>query len=240
MKNTKAKGKKKAYRKQRKYAKRSDATRLVLRSPMGGVIPDKLFTKLQYHYTEYVSLVPPNAQYYTKIFRMNGAYDPDINVSVTAQPMGWHQLAQLYNKYKVHYSKITTKTINNNSNMPLYHTVVPSLTGSSSLNFIRESEQRYSKSAIIPAKGSNDKATLKNKMGIKKITGEAQLDDGYEAYTNTAVSSSVIPLNQQYWVNTWWTADGNETVDMAIDVTIEYYIEFIEPVKLPQSNPTPI
>lgn len=219
----KAKGSKRASRPRYRSKRKSKPTYTVVRSPVGGIFNDRLFTKVRYNYLYTMtgaSLPSHNIQ-----MRLNGPYDP-VAAAGGGQPLGWDQLSAMYLKYKVHHCNITIKA-NNLTTVPTYIVCYPVSTASPAVGLQSDTEQRYSKNRLISGSAGGGTGILKNAMTVKKLFGEKMLDDQFEALT-----ASAVPTQQGYWNVSCYSVDGSTAVNMPVMISVEYFVEFTDPVRL--------
>lgn len=161
------------------------------------ITPDRIKTKMVYKYY-YPATVNPNS-YWSKFFRMNSIYDPDATLG-GQHPMGYAEWVQLYQNYRVTYSKIRMKIFNNGVGGPLTMFVQPTN------NMLTLPTSDMEDLSMFP------RAKTKFAMGSNNRSGTASLSYGCAPYLPQNISrvqwaantnwESLVgdnPIEQTYW-----------------------------------------
>lgn len=205
-------------RSKRRKPRMSRLQTLTVRQP-GNILPDRLKTTLIYEEKIQVNPAGLTGGYN---YNLNSLYDPN-RAGTGHQPMGFDELAGLYNRYRVHGCAYEVTW--SNFNTPVRVGVCP-LNGSSNPADVDDlSEQPYSSTTIVGTIGSggNDIRRLKGYIGMKKLMGRTILDDRDEAVV-TASPSEVAILSLLYE-----SLDGSTAMTSANHIVrLKYYVEFFD------------
>lgn len=187
-------------------------------------IPDEKHVKLQY--TTFVNLSgTPTARH---LFRGNSINDPDQS-GVGDQPVGHDQWANFYEKYMVKSSKIQVQILNNNTQAGpgnVLINLIP-IDTNVSRSYDELSSSQYNKNRFIcPVSSGSNGVYMSHYIGTKKIMGDSVLDDLYEAEFNNN------PSEQWYWLIQADTFDQLSSVNLALKVTVTYYVKLFQRVEL--------
>lgn len=222
-------GRKKAPRK-RGYRKRNRYTKIQsvkVRSP-GAICGDRTFVKLIY-YDQLNSILTNNGNNYAYIrYQPSAAYDVNPSLGTTAMS-GFAELAALYNKYRVHASKISV-LLSNQEDFGVTAMVLPLNVdpGSSpSITTIQSYQmQPFCTRRVLSSKGGQDKASFKKYMSSKKIIGS----NSFKYEENYASAVNTIPADNWYWIIALTTMGGTyfTTKGVVYDVLITCYVEFYD------------
>lgn len=191
--------------------------------------PKIRFAKLVYRQEFQLNPVDDSPTY--QIFRTASLYDPDYThaggTGGEHQPMGFDQLAALYNHYEVYGAKITFTVIPNNNNCYFGITLDDDATGTTNLTEMME--QRGTKWRIMPLTGTRA-LSITHTYSQKKTFGKSMRgDDSLRSLVTTS------PTEGQYFM--CWCAGVNSADPAAFNciVRIEYFAKFSELKTLTQS-----
>lgn len=183
-------------------------------------------------YRQEFQLNPVDSDPAYQIFRTSGLFDPDYThaggTGGEHQPMGFDQLAVLYNHYEVISAKITFTVIPNNNNCYMGVTIDDNATGSTDL--VQMMEQRGTKWRIMPQSSSRVQS-ITQYYSQKKTFGKAMRgDDSLRSLVTTN------PTEGQYFL--CWCAGVNGADPAAFNciVRIEYLAKFTELQTLSKST----
>ena len=195
-------------------------------------VADRIFVKLKYS-----TLITPADQttgvVYEYVFRGNSLFDPDFT-SAGAQPTYFDNYAALYNKYRVHKSKIRVESVTSPNNGASYITAIYPSDGSSGLSSILDyMSSRYGKwkKSTITSAGS---VTIKNSMSTKKKFGLTKINQTEEV----AALVNANPSEVWYWVIANDGSDNSATYRPSLAITVTYYAEFYDPTDVGLSSAT--
>lgn len=136
-------------------------------------------------YSQEVSIDPSAIGNATYTWRMNGIHDVDFAVG-GHQPMGYDQMAAVYNRYKVNGARMTATCINTADTTSSYYM------------FINYSDS--STFVIVPAIGATPLSTLLEQKGnVKRLfTGATKDLTGNTALTRTYNPNNIVrPIEYQ-------------------------------------------
>jgi len=165
------------------------------------------------------------------VFRANDLFDPDFT-STGHQPMGVDQMLTWYNHFTVLASKITVSFKNT---LTIPGTVCIRVDGDSTPLTVIDRIVEVG-GAVFDTLGSFGDTTKKLSLGvdIAKIQGVSR--SAITADVSLQGSASAAPIEITYFHVQLWNANG-VTVTCAIDVEIEFQVQFSEPRDLTQSVP---
>lgn len=208
--------------KKKKKNKRQRATSLFNRGP--SVVPDRYFTTLKYREIGNFNAVSTQV-----LFRGNSIFDPEEALG-GGQPMGFDQLAPLYNKYKIHASSITISVVNRfTSNIPYTLTIAPSDT-TTIAGRLALMEFPYAKWKLIPTLTSSP-LTMSSKILTKALLGYSTIAN--EESVGALVSQN--PAEQWFWHIDITSSDGLSAPNVDMVVSLNYQVEFYDRKDLPRS-----
>lgn len=194
-----------------------------------GPYPDNMLVRMKY--TTEVSLNPPNSGIANHIFSFNGLYDPDIT-GVGHQPYGFDEWMALYNHYCVVAS--TCSMWPRSQGSPDAYFVIrltpDSTPAGVTLSEITEQTplQWGANQASLYYGGVPLKAPWHSTRNIFRVKDPIAKDSlSGDAGTN--------PADQQYWICTVASANGEDAPSFVLHVEIEYSVKFYERRLLPQS-----
>lgn len=185
--------------------------------------PQKIITILRYATTQIqVSTSGGNSTY---IYRMNGAFDPDLT-GIGHQPMFWDNFSAVYQNYRVLGSRITIEwapALYNDDSTGPWHVGIVGNPSSSSLgsDFESRAEQNQSISDVLTSRDGT--RTLSMTYSPMTSLGRPPGDDTVGALVTT------IPT-QQYFAHVWMRdIKGPASSTVYHKAMIEYTVEFFAP-----------
>lgn len=204
--------KRKAYRKiKRKYKSAPRKTFVKSTGPFNEIYQCKL------KYVDAISLTSTLGATVQQQYAFNDLYDPDYT-GTGHQPMGFDQLATIYEKYQVTGMayKISTLGFSDNS------VACVNWSDSATVKFAdwkEAAEQKYNKIRYLQ-QGSMKPTYLKGYMSTKRLLGLSKTDD----LPYTAVSSS--PSDRTFFNMLFQTYDEASTSSAEFVVTLTFYCKF--------------
>lgn len=210
----------------RRHKKYNRIQTLKVRQP-GAIVPDRLFTRLMYWDSDSSVINAASSIFGYLQYNANGAFDPNPLLS-SASTKGFSQMAQLYNRYRVHGCKILY-TVSNQNTFPITAFCYPSnqdLSGTASFNNVMSwTMQPYCRHRMISPVTAGARTTFKYYMSTKKIMGYT--GSKYDDTTSAQVVAN--PTNAWYWnIGVFSPSSGQTMVSSYFDVKITYYIEFYD------------
>lgn len=195
---------------------------------MGTLWSERIFTKLKY--SEILIFTSTAGAITDNIYSQNDLFDPNVT-GTGHQPMGFDQLAVLYNRYRVFGSKVTLRCsqTGTGTQQALTGTVslqsTASVTPSTAIGVPPERDSTITRT-VGAAGESNGILSAAAKVGTARgVTATAVRNDpAYSAIVTTD------PATQTYWHIYYNTADGATTSTCTINVLIEYDCEFFSRV----------
>lgn len=194
-------------------------------------LPQKLLSKHRYSTT--IQLDPGAAGILAShVFSANGLYDPDIT-GTGHQPMGFDQLAVLYDHYTVIGAKITVKGTNADT---IYQQIVgintlDDTTDPASGDINTMIEQGKTKYVVFGDAASTHSKTITAKVAPKKFFGKSNMMDNAQLKGNAAAN----PTEQVYFHVVAAPIQGVNSVPIQLHVLIEYVAVWTEPKALASS-----
>lgn len=186
----------------------------------------RYITKMKYAETIFINASGPQAYRW----RLNGLYDP--NYSGTGhQPHGYDTLSTIYNRYRVIKASYNITGVDQSGQ----YIVICSLPANEQVNALSLSEMRENPRArfITQAPQAHLK-TLKGSISIPSLVGrnkaQYMADDRYQAQVGSDPSEMAL-LN----VYVQRLDEGTNTLNVPIQVTITYTVEWFDVKNLAQS-----
>lgn len=203
--------------------------------PIGQLFPRRMFSKCRMR----CNYVPTSAgQPFT--FKGNSFYlaGPQTNNSGTFSanvPSGLLYLLSQntnagssapYNQYRIHSSRINLQYITNEANTKAVKlTCFPSISSiSTGLTQLIAIEQPNTKFRLCPSDTNTKSIVLVNYMETRRMYGINKGDLTAPQFMGTAVAD---PAYTWYWQCDLNTIDGAGTIDALVQVTIDYWVEFV-------------
>jgi len=187
--------------------------------------------RVHQRYAETVSVTSTVGVLGTYQFRANSPYDPNYS-GAGHQPMGFDQMAALYNHYVVLKSKIRVNIVDAGSGTPLASVWGIHLSDGTPVAYTDES------GFIEANKGPHQVRMLRSggTGGLYKDFNAITFFDIKQPTDNDQIGAEVStnPAEQALFQIWYRTLDGS-TCTAALQVTIDYWIEFREPQDLAQS-----
>jgi len=201
-------------RRRRRKPMRKRLTTKVYRSPF---TTDRIFVKLQYAEIVLVSAALSPEYFY----RGNSAFDPNLT-GTGQQPLGYDQWSQMYDNYRVHGSAVVMRVANlGTSSTAISITPTNASTGGST--YVDTISNPFSKNRILGPTTGMGIGILKNYMKTVKMVGEKIFNND-----NYAASTAANPTTSWFWALAFFAMDGLTTVDLSVEVKINYYVEFFK------------
>lgn len=216
--------KKKGYRK-RYRKRRNPMNRPSTRSGLAG-IPDSKFVKLKY--TTFLNLNGGALPFAVHRFRGNGLFDPD-STGIGGQPLAFDQWANFYEKNLVYASKINVQLLNNNTTSGPGNVLINIIPTEEIVTrtYSELSDSRYNVNRLIaPVSAGSNGVYMKNYISTKKLYGDTNIDDLYEA------DFTSLPNRQWYWHIQADSFNETDVPNLAVKVTITYYVKLFNPREL--------
>lgn len=187
-------------------------------------IPDVKHVKLQY--TTFLNLAgTPTARH---VFSGNSIHDPDVT-GIGGQPLGHDQWQAFYEKYMVKSSKIQVQILNNSTTASPGNVLINlNPMDDNAVRFYDElAGMQYNKNRFVaPVSAGSNGVYMSHYMGTKKIMGDEVLDDLYEG------RFGFDPTEKWYWVIQADAFNGIGAVNLAVKVTMTYYVKLFQRVEL--------
>lgn len=172
--------------------------------------------KFKHKYVETIDLTDTGgAQNYQ--YSCNGMYDPNIT-GVGHQPMYFDQCTALYNHYTVIGSKIKWTVIPAGTTVQEPYRIITWINDDSTTtgNVNALAENKFAKVRLCTGGVNPSKITLTQKWSAKKFFGNVMANDQLKG------DSSTNPAEQSYFQVTFRSMDGVSTVQIWLQVEIEY------------------
>lgn len=183
----------------------------------------RYITKMKYSEAYNLTSISPN-----QTMNLNSVFDPNRTGS-GHQPYGFDQLATLYNRYRVISCSYAINCYSGTT--PVRFGCLPC--NESPPNFSNMSELCENPRARWKVQIPNGSTqTLAGRVYIPALTGRTKAqymaDDRYQAAVNASPNELAL-----LWITAQSVADAH--VDTTITVTLEYTVEFFDPIPLDQS-----
>lgn len=186
----------------------------------GTIIPDRMITTLRWWKSVSISL----ASVSTNAIRFSPSSAQDPDPVGTAQPLGFAQMAALYNSYRVLRSSASAETVNT-GNVPITTTLLPSNTDpgpAPSPGYVTASRLQAFAVSKTGALAGGPLCRVSTSMTTQKMYGNKmiQFDDNFAALVNT------VPGNNWYWVVALYApavAPNAVILNFYMDIEIEFY-----------------
>lgn len=225
---------KRTYRKRRinrkkmyKKMKRG-ATTLVNASGLSP-IPSRYITKMKY--AQSVTLSGTGAQVYQ--WNLNGIWSPSRTGGPGShQPYGYDQLATLYNRYRVFATRYVVTAISDNFN--IQYAVLPSNNTLPPITNVSEARENPRCQYAVQNPGGTLKK-ITGKVSLPALTGRTKAqymaDDSYQSIINLNPTEIMTLGVYTQGLND----DTGSEMSRTINILLEYYVEFFDPISLDQS-----
>ncbi len=184
----------------------------------GLFVPDHFFTHHVYVEKGQTLLFTAATGQFT--YLGNSAFEVNHS-TLTGTPVGVSQIANLYNRVRIHSSAIKIQLVDFTEGFQIC--VVPSLLQGTPNSLLSAMQQPYAKYLAV-YNGVGYELHLVNHISTKEIFGIDSItqDDTFSAPLNGN------PANPWYWQVLGESHDGTTTGTVRINVTIEYYFEWYE------------
>lgn len=185
-----------------------------------------------HRYSAYFNLDPGSGGTLAKyVFSANGMYDPDIT-GTGHQPMGFDQLAILYNHYCVVGSKITAKVFNYDTGQTQIAGVTLLDTASGFTGDVHQYiEQGHSKYVILGRQNADLSKSVSKTFSAKKFFHKSKPMDE-DDLAGTALAN---PAEEAFYHLVAAPIGAVDTAPVQVLVLIEYTAIWTEPKTLAQS-----
>jgi hypothetical protein len=163
------------------------------------------------------------------VFNLNGLFDPD-STGAGHQPMGFDQLASLYNRYRVYKTWWTVRVLPVASTATPYHlAIVPTNSTTVFTNFSTAAEQTYSKTSIF---NSYTIAEHTGSIEIAKLNGKTP-----EAYMSDDTTQAQVTANpsEAFGLHCLVYEPAGTGVGFRYEINLIFDCEFSDPIPLAQS-----
>lgn len=206
-----------------KKKRRSPARRMrITKSPT----PTTMTTKMRYSTRIQLS---PTVLAAVHVFRANDLYDPDFT-GVGHQPRGFDQLMQLYDHFRVLYSKINVKFANGDGNLSQHVGIALRDDSPAEANDIDYIEQGTVRSRVLGRSDSTPTGMLSLSCTPSKFLGQPATNSNMRGtVTTTPVELAFYHVFAQGLA----TASDPGVVDCIL--TIDYLVQLTEPKDLTMS-----
>lgn len=192
-----------------------------------------MWVKLKYRTS--VTLVSTVQAYDEHVFRGNSIFDPDVTSGTNGQPTGADQWAAFYARYYVAGSKIKIKAINKEASEVAQVMLWPSIQSTWDYATQSPTEYPYTKSTILAAAGSNNTAHMGHYMTTQKVYGRRGTEYESNFIGNLAATGGTNPTNDWYWILASTNPQGNNEIDMVVDVKLTYYVKMFNRIDITES-----
>lgn len=190
-----------------------DKNRMVWRG--NGVIPMRFDTIFQYAYPWKYSTA---GGFQDWVIRGNSIYDPDVAIG-GEMAAGLDQMKNLYLNYKVSYSTCEVTAVNNDTDDPIYITIVPT-TYSNAIgvaNAYSVASQPYAKTITVANQAGQ--AKIHNAMSSKTMFGVKNLDS-----VNFQAAYNANPATMWYWHIVIWNNSTN-ALNVELNMKCKFFTE---------------
>lgn len=206
-------------------------TTAIMRGPTG--FPDRVRVKLNYYAIEQYTLTAGAAAY--SYFRGNSLYAP--RSSGGHQPYGYDQWTTMYNKYRVLGSSIrvvpgwgSTGFTGTTASNDIGVVVVPKVENATPTGEILEQPYARSKTGSHYA----DNMVVKHYMSTAKMVGVDRR--AVQSEDNFAAAYNANPTDVWFWfIYVFPPSVGTDTIYLATNIKLTYYVEFFSRVTESQS-----
>lgn len=199
-----------------------------MRAPSG--LPIKNIVKQRY--CQHITLTGSGLTPVYHVFRASSVYDPDLTGS-GGQPMGFDEMAGLYNRYRVLGAKMTIKWAGNDGGAGADHMVGCYLDDSGSFPYISWEglrEARKGSSRLITHQ--RNAVSTSSKYSAKKFWNCTDVKD----FDGIAALTSANPLSNAHFVMWMQRLDKQLiTNDFNCMVQIDYIVQYFEPKDIGRS-----
>ena len=186
----------------------------------------RYITKMKYAETIFINAAGPQAYRWS----LNSLYDPNFS-GIGHQPHGFDTLATIYNRYRVINASYNITGVDQSGQ----YIVVCALPANEQVNALTVSEMRENPRAKFITQAPNAHLkTLKGNVYLPSLVGrnksQYMADDRYQAVSTTSPNETAL-LN----VYVQRLDQGSNTLNVPIQITIEYTVEWFDVKNLSQS-----
>lgn len=219
--------KKPAYRSKRRPFKRGTKFRKHQKGSnrvRSAFIAPQMYTKLKY--MERVVLSSTVGAPTGRLYRGNSPYDPDFAVGGIAA-LGFNQYANLYEKYRCYGSKVTVRTVldQSSANDSYELGLIPisnGFTSNPAPEIIKMNPR--GKFTLTSGSGGATKGYLKHYSNISSVLGKTKSSIRDDDQASSAINTN--PEMLFYWQVGMQPADHTSTMTVIAYVEIVYYVKF--------------
>jgi hypothetical protein len=201
------------------------------------VLP-RIFRK-QLRYAETFSLTTGTAGIIgtVQLMMLNNVYDPNTT-GVGHQPYGFDQLASFYGYYIVHRTRfrLLATTIGNTSEVCVAYQLFPAVTGVTIAGVSVDAATE--KSAVttfnVGPSGNDRSRMVSGVVDHHKVLGitPGQYKDNLDQYGSAVTTGPVVGSYLEVGIGSY---TGSAGVSLAVQVVLDFDVEFYSPKTLPQS-----
>lgn len=184
-------------------------------------IPDKIYIRMKYVQTLDITQTGGGASPNTYLFRGNSVFDPNQS-GIGGQAQRYDQMSAMFRKYKVRWSRIVVRFINNSASEFADVGVVPLRNQSALASHWEYAEQPYARVSLLGTRnGGHEVKWLKNFVTTKKLCGNTLTD---EEFSGSAGNPTTV------WSWHIWSQNTDRLVNtnIAIEVTVTYGTEWYD------------
>jgi hypothetical protein len=187
-----------------------------------------LFTKVKWTGSQ---TVHSTVNFFSASFwRLNGPYDPSTLIApLEKSPIGWTQLALMYQRYLCYGCKIKA-TVRNTGVTAIRAFLFPTCNKEIAYNHLLGSLP-YCQNKLLPVGvGSPDVHTFQDFKRVKQLYGQKPFSEENFAANTYGNDSFSVPNNQCFWVVGIETENALDNIfDAEIYVELKYYVKFFRP-----------
>lgn len=224
-------GKRKRYARGRKFPRRTNRRFGTTLTNVSGLspLPSRYITKMKY--AQAVTLTGVGMQTYQ--WNLNSIFAPSRTGGPGShQPHGFDQFAALYNRYRVFATRyvvtVATDTYNN------HYAVLPSNSATPPITNVSEARENPRCHYAVQNPGGTLKV-LTGKVNLPALTGRTKAqymaDDSYQSIVSLSPSEIMTLTVASQGLND----DTGVSMNHTINILLEYYVEFFDPISLDQS-----
>ncbi len=217
-------------RQNNKYSLTNNRGYTTFANPRWGFLNPHQYVTLRYFFEVTFNLATVTGT--QQIMNLNSIFDPD-RTGTGHQPYGYDQMALLYNRYRV---LRTSWKVEFGATSGTYYALVVPTNGllpsaiSNATTFEAAAETPLSKSKLVGLNSAG--ASVSGSMALNEFNGvtrtEYLADDRFEAQIGTSPSEVIV-------LYVGWYNSGGGTLTIANFITLEYEVDFHDPIVQAQS-----